>query len=190
MKLRPLIKDQKLFIDAHGHEREDIHFEDEQYDIHLHKKTNYRIGGKIQEVNIRIPLNSMRPVTITNARSKYMDVPLRLLREIQEAFSDEELRSQFVREISEIIQNYFHVFWNKELAKKVLARISKFFDLPWDDEYVIFSANLSSSKHYSSYTAYINAGDDMYQLTMDFEGITIQPNNKKDISVICNYREY
>lgn len=37
MKLSPLIKDQDVFIDAHGHENEDIQFADERYDIHLHK---------------------------------------------------------------------------------------------------------------------------------------------------------
>ena len=82
MKLSPLINNQDIFIDAHGHEKEGISFSDERFDIHLHKKTKYRIDGKIQEVHIRIPLNSNRSVTIKNARNQHIDIPNKLLKEI------------------------------------------------------------------------------------------------------------
>jgi hypothetical protein len=49
MKLSPLINNQDVFIDAHGHEKEGISFSDERYDIHLHKKPNIALRGKCKK---------------------------------------------------------------------------------------------------------------------------------------------
>lgn len=186
MKLSPLIKDQDVFIDAHGHENEDIQFADERYDIHLHKKTNYRVDGKIQEVNIRIPLNSNRPITISNARNKRMEVPRRLQKEINGVFEEnKEIRIRFVEEVRKILEEYYHVFWDKEFAKQVLRKISYFFDLNWDEEDVIFTASKGDRTPYSMYQADFVSREYPIRLEMDWQGILIKNiRGRKEVTVI------
>ena len=183
MKLRPLIENQSVFIDAHGHEREDITFSDERFDIHLHKKTKYRVEGSIQEVNIRIPLNSTRPVKITNARNREMEVPRKLVKEIQDAFENIVLRERFVEEVKKILEDYFHVFWDKELAKTVMSRIGNFFGLEWANDAVIFTATRGQNATYSLYQADFLYGYTIYRMKMNWEGIFIESvHNNKQIS--------
>jgi hypothetical protein len=175
MKLSPLINNQDVFIDAHGHEKEGISFSDERYDIHLHKKTKYRIEGKVQEVNIRIPLNSNRSVTVTNAQNKDLDVPRKLLKEVRAVFEEDiDLRTNFVKEMKSVLENYYNVFLDKELAKKVLQKISSFFDLSWDDENIFFVILPKKDFPYAMYQTDFISKDTHVRLTMDWKGISIK----------------
>lgn len=180
MKLSPLINNQDVFIDAHGHEKEGISFSDERYDIHLHKKTKYRIEGKVQEVNIRIPLNSNRSVTVTNAQNKDLDVPRKLLKEVHAVFEEDiDLRTNFVKEMKSILENYYNVFWDKELAKNIFKKIGSFFNLNWDDENTIFAALSKKDFPYMMYQADFISIETHVRLIMNWEGISIKNIQKK-----------
>lgn len=180
MKLSPLINNQDIFIDAHGHEKEGISFSDERFDIHLHKKTKYRIDGKIQEVHIRIPLNSNRSVTIKNARHQHIDIPNKLLKEIHAVLEkDKNLRVNFANEIKNVLENYYNVFLDKELAKNIFKKIGSFFNLNWDDENTIFAALPKKDFPYMMYQADFISIETHVRLIMNWEGISIKNIQKK-----------
>ena len=80
MKLRSLIKNQVLSIDDHKWGcQENKNWDIQHCDIHVDKKTNYPIKGKIREVQIKIPINSNRPIEITDKikgnKSNLDDIP-------------------------------------------------------------------------------------------------------------------
>ena len=67
MRLRSLIKNQVLSIDDHKWGcQEEKKWDFKHCDIHVDKRTNFPINGKIREVQIKIPINSNRPIGIKN----------------------------------------------------------------------------------------------------------------------------
>ena len=69
MGLKSLIENQTIIIDDHKRGNREIkNWDDIQNDVHIDKKTNFRINGKKQNFRIRIPINSDRPIKIENTR--------------------------------------------------------------------------------------------------------------------------
>ena len=108
MRLRSLIKNQVLSIDDHKWGcQEEKKWDFKHCDIHVDKRTNFPINGKIREVQIKIPINSNRPIEITNKKngnkSKLDDIPNNLKKEIENAFSNDEIRNAFVVDVYDVL---------------------------------------------------------------------------------------
>lgn len=111
MRLRSLIKNQVLSIDDHKWGcQEDKNWDIQHCDIHVDKKTNYPIKGKIREVQIKIPINSNRPIEITDKikgnKSNLDDIPRNLKKEIENAFSNDKIRKAFVIDVYDVLINF------------------------------------------------------------------------------------
>ena len=180
-RLRPLIEHgQKLMIDAHGKEKVIREFGDTRYDIHLHKKTPYKSGGKRIEVNIRLSLNSDRPVKITDSSKNKIVLPPALEEEIIEVFEDIELRDRFIKELFEVLENYYHYIVDKDSARDILRRISSYFGLDWSDYIVQFYVKTNKRNPIrNSYKAIIadTETSQLFEIRMDFEGIFLEEVN-------------
>ena len=113
MRLRSLIKNQVLSIDDHKWGcQEDKNWDIQHCDIHVDKKTNYPIKGKIREVQIKIPINSNRPIEITDKikgnKSNLDDIPRNLKKEIENAFSNDKIRKAFVIDVYDVLINFHY----------------------------------------------------------------------------------
>ena len=181
MNLKELIKGQKLRIDNHRRGTRSIdYYDDPSNDIHL-DKTVYD-GRKAKEIyQIRVPLNSDRPVTINGDESILM--PNRIMREIREAFQDEGIRKNFINEVRDVLKNY--PLKNKDkykgadeeeiLQKKVYAamsRIARCFDLKWD-EGQIKKYIRETKKHGKRYIGLAEEKDNTYYLAFEQSNITV-----------------
>lgn len=176
--LRPLIEHgQKLMIDAHGHEKDIHEFGDKRFDIHLHKKTPYRYKGRQLEVNIRLSLNSDRPAKITDKYNNEILLPRELEREIIEVFEDIELRNRFIKEMMEVLANYYHYVVEEDSAREILRRVSSYFGLDWSDYIVQFYVNNSRRDPiFNSYKAIIidKYRAQIFELKMNFLGFFLE----------------
>ncbi len=134
MALKNLIDNQIIIIDAHKQGTGEINdFDSLENDVHIDKKTNFPLNGKRQNVRIRIPINSDNSIKVENKRKK-IPMPNKLNKEIQEAFGNVEVRRAFIKDVLETLANYDSALNSEEKALKVLERLSKHFDLEWDDE--------------------------------------------------------
>lgn len=151
--MKKLIDRQEIRIDNHQRAvvNPNFNFDDDNNDIHLDKTTQTRIDGKICEVQIRIPLNSNRPVKITNKgkglkNRDINNIPPKLQKEIHDAFKDVDRRSRFIEDILGALREYEHIEDNdnKKTKKyeKVLKRVAKAFDVEWILEKPIKGLNL------------------------------------------------
>jgi SMC interacting uncharacterized protein involved in chromosome segregation len=135
--LKSLIENQTIQIDAHQRgNRENISWDSKTDDIHIHKRTNWKAGGKNIEVEIKVPINSERPVLIrivTNVRKKdqiQTAVENQLLKEIQKAFADKATREAFIDDLLKILENYKGQFNSLSRAQSAIKRVVKHFGLP------------------------------------------------------------
>lgn len=134
MRLRSLIKNQVLSIDDHKWGcQEEKKWDFKHCDIHVDKRTNFPINGKIREVQIKIPINSNRPIEITNKKngnkSKLDDIPNNLKKEIENAFSNDEIRNAFVVDVYDVLINFSSKISDDDKAKETLMKIAKHFNL-------------------------------------------------------------
>lgn len=134
MRLRSLIKNQVLSIDDHKWGcQEDKNWDIQHCDIHVDKKTNYPIKGKIREVQIKIPINSNRPIEITDKikgnKSNLDDIPRNLKKEIENAFSNNKIRKAFVIDVYDVLINFSSKISDEDKAKETLMKIAKHFSL-------------------------------------------------------------
>lgn len=134
MKLRSLIKNQVLSIDDHKWGcQENKNWDIQHCDIHVDKKTNYPIKGKIREVQIKIPINSNRPIEITDKikgnKSNLDDIPRNLKKEIENAFSNDKIRKAFVIDVYDVLINFSSKISDENKAKETLMKIAKHFNL-------------------------------------------------------------
>jgi len=131
MSLKPLIKNQTLIIDDHKRgAREQKNWDSNTSDIHIDKKTKYKLDGKLQEVRIRIPINSNKPISVTS-RNKNIPPPQKLVKEIKKAFSNKDIREKFIRDLVDILDNFSSNLDSLEKARVTLERIAKHFGLKW-----------------------------------------------------------
>ncbi len=105
--MKRLIDKQTISIDNHGRgTREALNWDDSAKDVHLDKKTNTRIGGRLQKVRIKIPINSSRSISVTNQNGEEIEIPRRLRNEIMDAFADELIRRRFVVDLVDSLKNF------------------------------------------------------------------------------------
>lgn len=134
MSLESLIHDQIIIIDDHKRGTGEIkNFDNQQNDVHIDKETSYPINGKRQKLKIRIPINSDKPIKVENKR-KEIDIPSQLNKEIRKAFENKKTRESFIKDVLETLRHYESTLNSEEKAIKVLERLSKHFNLDWDEE--------------------------------------------------------
>ena len=126
-----------MIDDHHWGAGEIKNWDDESKDIHIDKKTQYKIDGKIQEVRIRLPINSDRKLSIEAKTTGVNKVPSKLNKEIKRAFENTKIRQSFVRDLREILDNFSSTLDNYEKIEDTMNRLSKHFALNWTREEVI-----------------------------------------------------
>ncbi|MHA3053654.1 hypothetical protein [Acinetobacter sp. ANC 4640] len=133
MSLTKLIKNQTIMIDDHQRGNREIkNFDNHSSDIHLDKKTNFKIDGKFQDIRIKISINSDRKpvINLENNKSKKLDqIPKQLKKEIDDAFQNTELALNFFNDIENNIKNYPSILEDKNKCIFVFDRLAKFFEL-------------------------------------------------------------
>ena len=138
MSLKALLNKQSIMIDDHKWGAGEIkNWDNMDIDVHIDKKTQYKIEGKIQEVRIRIPINSKRKLHI-ESKSKILDaVPRKLEKEINKAFNNKSIRQSFIRDLVSILENYSSNFNTLKQVEDAIKRIIEHFDLKWTDDKIV-----------------------------------------------------
>lgn len=177
MALKSLIKQQTIIIDDHKRGSKEIkNWDNPANDIHIHKQTNYKIDGVIQKVDIKIPINSDRAITIKSKRKDMLEIPPKLNKEIQQAFADKNARESFINDLVTHIKNFETILSDKTRVTKVLANISKHFGLKWtNDKIATFTNDVLTS--YAQ--KYIDNEGNKYTIKVDKKQIRIQDNARK-----------
>ncbi|OCW93036.1 hypothetical protein A9168_13335 [Macellibacteroides sp. HH-ZS] len=180
MALSKLINNQVIIIDNHKQGCREIHnWDDVRSDIHIDKKTNSEIDGVNQEVRIKIPINSERPIKIENARKQAIQKIPRVLRlEITQALEDREIRTNFVNEVLEVLEDFSTALSSEQRAKQVLTRISKHFDLNWPVDVI---ADYAKEALLSLTLEYSGSNEEVYFSKIDHEKIEIGQYDEQSI---------
>ncbi len=176
MALKGLIEKQTIIIDDHKRGSQEVkNWDDKTADVHIDKTTNFPINGKRQNIRIKVPINSNRPLIIENAKKQHItEIPTQLRREIQKAFEDKQKRECFIRDIIEHIKTFSTILENEIKVRQVLSNISKHFDLEWTNEKITTYSNDILEIYTQNYT------DDQgrqYYITVDKNKIKIGENN-------------
>lgn len=176
MALKGIINKQTIIIDDHKRGSGEIkNWDDPTADVHIDKTTNYPVDGEKQNIRIKVPINSNRPIEIKNGkRKKLNDIPRILKREIRDAFENKEKRESFVKDIINHIKEFDTILENEDRAKQVLENISKHFDLEWNDEKIATYSNDILELYTQNYT---DDKGSQYFITVDKEKIKIGENN-------------
>lgn len=176
MALKELIEKQTIIIDDHKRgSREIKNWDDNTTDVHIDKKTNFPVNGQRQDIRIRVPINSDRPLKIENAKKKQLsDIPSELRREIQRAFEDKDKRESFIKDIIEHIKNFDTILSGENRVSQVLSNISKHFDLKWTNEKIATYTNDILAIYTQNYT---DSEGRQFFITVDKDKIKIGENN-------------
>jgi hypothetical protein len=135
MKLKKLIENQTIQIDDHKRGVGEIKdWDNTEVDVHIDKWTDYKILGKKQSVRIKIPINSERPIKLTDLRERQVEIPRRLEREIKEAFENRKIRESFMADVVNILKNFNTILDSEIQVRTILERLSRHFDLKWTKE--------------------------------------------------------
>lgn len=165
--MKELVQGQEIRIDNHRRGAGSIdYYDDPANDIHL-DKTVYDGRKRNGKYQIRVPLNSNRPVTVNRDENQFF--PNRILGEIQTAFSNKKKRETFVKEISKVLGQY--PVKNEENAQKdrvfdALKKIANGFDLGWDDEQITKYLRKTQTKG-GKYIALLTKQDYTYYLAYE-----------------------
>lgn len=126
MKTLALLKNQKIQIDQHRWGSGIPNNWDNPYaDIHIDK----RLKNNKDEYKIKIPLNSNRAVTVN--RKDGMNIPNKIIKEIQSVLEDENQRSMFTKHIQKIVASYHSdKLSNEQKARQAIDCVRKAFGLP------------------------------------------------------------
>ena len=176
MALKGLIANQTIIIDDHKRGGQEIKiWDNEDNDVHIDKTTNHRIEGKRQKVRIKIPINSQRQIQIENERKDVVqEIPRKLRREIIKALEDEKIRTEFIQDVLEVLENFATVLSNEERAKQVLENLSRHFELKWTGEKIVSYVN----NILTSYTeVFTDDKEDEYFAKLTKQRIEIGQNN-------------
>lgn len=188
--MKELVKGQKIRIDNHRRGAGGIdYFDDPANDIHL-DKTLYDGKKKNGEYQIRVPLNSDRPVTVN--REENERIPNRLLDEVQTAFEDRDKRNRFVGEMREILQGYPIRDKNAPEVDRVhdaMRRISDAFDLGWDEGLV------NSYLHYTmtqgvTFISLLPRGEYTYYVAINHKSIVVADYSRIPRRYVSEWEEY
>jgi len=141
MSLKSLLKNQTLKIDNHQRGTGLANDWETNGDIHIDKITKeYRVNGKPTIVQIRIPINSDKPITCEIGGRK-SDIPKKLENEIKNALNDNAKRKPFIDDLVKTIRNYNEVMNSEKNAKEAIERLAKHFDLNWTEQEIATYAN-------------------------------------------------
>lgn len=175
MALKGLIKNQTIRIDDHHWgNREQKNWDDSSKDIHIDKSTNTKVNGKRQKLQIRIPINSERPIKIGNKNGQIESIPKSIEREIKHALEDKETREAFIGDLLNTLKEFPSSLDNEKRAKDILDRLSKHFGLEWTgDKITKYAKDLL--KYYGQ--TYTDEKGFSYFLTIDKQKIEIGQNN-------------
>lgn len=124
MSLIALLNNQTITIDDHKRGAREIkNWDNPSSDIHLEKKTKYKIEGFYQEVIIKISLNADRPIISIDSKKKKLEVPKKLLKEIRQAFFDLRKVDAFISDLVQILKNYASIYNDEEKVIKAMKMI-------------------------------------------------------------------
>ena len=138
MSLKSIIQNQTIDIDDHNWgNREVKNWDDSSKDVHLHKRTQFKIEGQHRQVDIRLPINLNNEIKITSNSNELTEVPRKLKKEITEAFKDRKTRENFIKDIVLILENYESNLDSLEKANDTLKRVSKHFGLNWTKKEIV-----------------------------------------------------
>lgn len=182
--MKALIKDQRVRIDNHRQGTGGInYYDDPSNDIHL-DKTVYD-GRKEKDIyQIRVPLNSERPVTIN--RDEDLRMPNRIIREIRDAFNDADTRKHFINEVRDVLKNYplkhkaqgFVI--EEEIERRVydaMRRIALCFGLEWKEEQL--KKYIRETQTYGKrYIGLLTEKDNTYYLAFENKRIIVADYDK------------
>ena len=167
--MKELVQGQKIRIDNHRRGAGGIdYYDDPANDIHL-DKTVYDGRKQKESYQIRVPLNSNRPVTVN--REENFNVPKKILDEIQKAFDDGEKRNRFVDEMREVLRHYPIKNEKNVSIDRVydaLKRIADGFDLGWRDDQIKKYSRTTKTKG-TKYIALLTKHDYTYYLAFETE---------------------
>lgn len=166
MSLKPLLQKQTLKIDDHKRGSRDIKdWDDPSADVHIDKRTKYKIDGKTRDVTIRIPINSNRPIRIDVDRDKNVEMPNKLYREIRDTIDkNPEVARQLASDIMEEINDYQSKLSSEEKASTALNRLSEHFGLKWTKDKI---ATYINDKLHAYTQIYSDDRNKMYYMTMN-----------------------
>ena len=125
MDIKGLLNNQKIRIDHHQRgSNSPNNWDDPTCDIHIDKY----VHDNKDKYKIKIPINSNRPITVNGKNG--MNIPKRLLKEINEIFNNDTTRQSFVKRICKVISIYKSDKLNQEQrAKQAIGYIRKAFGL-------------------------------------------------------------
>ena len=176
LNLKPLLNNQKLHIDSHGHA--EAKWDNPSYEIHLHKETKFKIDGEGCSVNIIVPLNTNGKVRCEKGKGKgrcerRMDIPRLLEEEIKDAFADDAKRAQFVNELRQELKKFPSDNGDEKQIEDALQRIANAFGIKSlvDTSIIQF---YSSGKKYITYYLVIKDSDEYYRISSNRYGIVLQ----------------
>lgn len=130
MSLRPLIKKQKIRIDAHQRGNGHIdHWDKAATDIHIDKRTNTKVKGKEVEAILRVPINSSRQVSCEVNRTSNEIAGRKIRKEVLDAFSNDKVRRAFIEDLLDELNNYPTNFTSERRITETLERLAKHFGL-------------------------------------------------------------
>ncbi|MEI6949618.1 hypothetical protein V9K67_20695 [Paraflavisolibacter sp. H34] len=153
--MRKLLDKQTVRIDDHKRgNKEAKKWNDQSVDVHIDKRTKYKIGGKIRHVTIRIPINSDREIGVEVDGKKNEEIPRPLYKEIRDALlNNREKANDFARDIITEVNNYGALLESEGRASAALNRLSKHFDLDWTKDKVATYVNESLQAYTQIYSS-------------------------------------
>lgn len=175
MALKAIISNQTIRIDDHQWgNKEQKNWDDKSKDIHIDKFTNTKVEGKRQQLQIRIPINSDRPIKITNKNEQLEAVPKNLDKEIRKALGNKDVREAFISDILKTLKDFPSLLDNERRASDILNRLSKHFGIEWTGE-TIATYTKDILQYYAQ--LYTDQNGLKYFLTVDRKKIEIGQNN-------------
>lgn len=165
MKIKSLLKEQKIILDPHGH-YEIKTFGDTRYDFHLHKETKRVIDGEKRTVIIKIPLNSNRKVTIISNKKEQESIPRKLEKEIRDVLdTDITARNKFLEDIINALKDYPKDFRKIGNVKQCIERIGNAFGFAWKKMDVKYFLSGIRTNKYSA--EFIDTDKRVYRILLD-----------------------
>lgn len=169
MSLKPLIKGQTIQVDNHHRGTGvPISWDDTTYDLHIHKRKN---NNKRIEADIRIPINSDRPLDINIKKQKNSTTENQLRREIQKALADRSQRQPFIDSLISILSDYPSKFSSRDRAESAVRRLANHFNLSNEIAKEIITY---THEKIESYTAIFEDSESLnFSITLDRKFIKI-----------------
>jgi hypothetical protein len=179
-KLRPLINDQKIQVDGHQRgARETNDWDLANHDIHIHKRTHTKLFGKPVDVDIKIPLNSDRPITYTIDKKASAIAQRRLHKEITKILTAEKEFQGFTDDLIEVLKNYSSKMSSKNKALIAAKRLAGHFGL-LNEERQNAIVKYIDGKFDSIVVPYLSAEGE-YFVQLDQQAITIGEQEERKI---------